>query len=140
MSHYCEMSNLYIQIKLCLRAVSTFVQGYRINPISEPSCSYLFYVKCPVMLSGVLLLLSPPSPEPSPSRAATGRAGSQLRSGEEPGAQHRSDTSNFSSSVNKNGKDEENESFWEYAQHIRAPFGIFHGVPGVQCSGTRNTE
>ena len=89
LSHYCEMSNLYIQIKLCLRAVSTFVQGYRINPTSELSCSYLFYVKCPVMLSGVLLLLSPPSPEPSPSRAATGRAGSQLRSGEEPGAQQR---------------------------------------------------
>ena len=100
------MSNLYIQIKLCLRAVSTFVQGYRINPTSELSCSYLFYVKCPVMLSGVLLLLSPPSPEPSQPKPGRGR-GPQLRSGEEHGAQHSSDTSNFSYSVNSNGEDEE---------------------------------
>lgn len=85
-------------------------------------------------------VVTPVSPHPQPRAQPSPRRGPQLRSGEEPGVQHSSDTSNFSSSVNKNGEDKEVESFWEDSQHIRAPFGIFHGVPGVQCSGTRNTE
>ena len=69
--------------------------------------------------------VSPPAQSP-----ALARRGPKLRSGEEPG----SDTPNFSSSVNKNGEDDNDQTFWGHAQQPQATCGIFHGVPG-HCAG-----
>ena len=69
--------------------------------------------------------VSPPAQSP-----ALARRGPKLRSGEEPG----SNTPNFSSSVNKNGEDDNDQTFWGHAQQPQATCGIFHGVPG-HCAG-----
>ena len=76
-----------------------------------------------------MLLYSYPVSPPAQSPALA-RRGPQLWSGEEPG----SDTPNFSSSVNKNGEDDNDQTFWGHAQQPQATCGIFHGVPG-HCAG-----
>ena len=66
----------------------------------------------PLDAAGSVVSPVSPSPESNPRVAAA------PRSGEEPS----SDNRNFSSSVNKNGEDEEDDTFWGDAQHIKGPF------------------